>query len=94
MQIWRLALDMPRERLRLWPYGTAAYTRTGPLQFYQLAQDQSRHDTGPLLARVRSPVLVIEGTADPVIRTWTLERMARKPFPARGLCGSPAAPTP
>ena len=77
VQIWRLTLDVPRERVGLWPYGLASYLRTGPLRFYQLAQDQYRHDTGPLLGRVRSPVLVMDGTLDPVIQAWTLEDMAR-----------------
>ncbi|WP_161882122.1 alpha/beta fold hydrolase [Deinococcus alpinitundrae] len=77
VQLWRLTLDMPRERVQLWPFGLASYLRTGPLHFYQLAQDQYDHDTGPLLGRVRSPVLVIDGTADPVIRAWTLERMSQ-----------------
>ena len=76
-QIWRLTLDMPRERLGLWPYGLASYLRTGPLRFYQLAQDQYRHDTGPLLPLIKVPVLVIDGTADPVIRSWTLDEMTR-----------------
>ncbi len=49
---------MPRERPSLWPLSAAAYTRAGPLRFYQLAQDQERHDTGPLLTLVRCPVLV------------------------------------
>lgn len=77
VQIIRLTLDLPRERMSLWPYGLASYCRTGPLRFYQLAQDQYNHDTGPLLSRVNSPVLVIEGTSDPVIRAWTLSEMAR-----------------
>ena len=76
-QIWRLMRDLPGERLQLYLPGMAAYTRAGPLRFYLLAQDQSRHDTGPLLGRVRLPVLVMDGTNDPVIRAWTLEDMAR-----------------
>ncbi|AWN24551.1 alpha/beta hydrolase [Deinococcus irradiatisoli] len=76
-QLARLTLDIPRERPSLWPLSAAAYTRAGPLRFYQLASDQSRHDTGPLLPQVRRPVLVLDGTADPVIRSWTVETLTR-----------------
>ncbi|WP_420596530.1 alpha/beta fold hydrolase [Deinococcus sp.] len=76
VQIWRLILDVPRERLGLWPYGMASYTRTGPLRFYLLSQDQYQHDTGPLLTQVSVPVLVMDGTADPVIQAWTARRLA------------------
>ena len=77
MQFLRLLSDLPRERVGLWPFGLAAYCRAGPLRFYQLARDQDRHNTGPLLPRVGCPVLVIDGTADPVIRAWTLEELTQ-----------------
>ncbi len=76
-QFWRLLSDLPRERPGLWPFGLAAYCRAGPLRFFQLARDQDAHNTGPLLPRVGCPVLVIDGTADPVIRTWTLEELTQ-----------------
>ena len=31
--------------------------------------------TGPLLPRVRVPTLLIDGQSDPVIQTWTVERI-------------------
>ena len=74
-QTARLLLDLPRERLGLFPYALGAYLRSGPLRMYLLAQDQDRHDTGPLIAQVGCPALVIDGTVDPVIRAWTLEIM-------------------
>ena len=76
-QVVRFLLNMPRERLGLWLPATAAYLRTGP-RAYWLARDQDRHQTGPLLRLVRCPALVIDGTADPVIRSWTLAVMCEQ----------------
>ncbi|WP_310584081.1 alpha/beta hydrolase [Deinococcus sp.] len=76
-QVVRFLLNMPRERLGLWLPATVAYLRTGP-RAYWLARDQDRHQTGPLLPLVRCPALVIDGTADPVIRSWTLAVMCEQ----------------
>lgn len=73
-QVIRFMRNLPRERPALYFPATAAYLRTGP-RVYWLAHDQNRHETGPLIPQVRCPALVIEGTADPVIRAWTLEVM-------------------
>ncbi|WP_424949271.1 alpha/beta fold hydrolase [Deinococcus sp.] len=73
-QLVRFLLNMPRERLALYPLALVAYLRTGP-RAYPLAQDQDRHQTGPLISRVRCPALVIDGSRDSVIRSWTLEVM-------------------
>ncbi|WP_407571026.1 alpha/beta fold hydrolase [Deinococcus altitudinis] len=73
-QVIRFMRNMPRERLALYLPATAAYLRTGP-RAYWLARDQDRHETGPLIPQVHCPALVIDGTADPVIRAWTLEVM-------------------
>ena len=73
-QVIRLMLDLPGERLGLVPLALAAYLRTGP-RAYWLAHDQDRTATGPLIAEVRCPALVIDGTSDPVIRAWTLDVM-------------------
>ena len=74
-QVARFLLNLPRERLALYPYAVAAYTRTGPLRAYLLSQDQGNHQTGPLISQVQCPALVIDGSADRVIRSWTLEVM-------------------
>ncbi|WP_102125398.1 alpha/beta fold hydrolase [Deinococcus planocerae] len=71
-QLLRLARDLPRERPGLLLPGLAAYLRSGPARMLRLAADQRAHDTGPLLPRVRVPTLLLDGTADPVIRSWTV----------------------
>lgn len=76
-QLVRFLINMPRERLALYVPATAAYLRTGP-KAYWLAQDQDRHETGPLISQVRCPALVIDGDRDPVIRSWTLEVMCER----------------
>jgi len=73
-QLVRFLIDMPRERLALFGPATLSYLRTGP-KAYWLAQDQDRHETGPLISQVRCPALVIDGDRDPVIRPWTLDVM-------------------
>ena len=72
-QIVRFLLNLPRERLRLYPFALSAYLRVSLLRMYRLAQDQTRHETGPLIAQVHCPALVVDGSADPVIRSWTLD---------------------
>ncbi|BDP41624.1 alpha/beta hydrolase [Deinococcus aetherius] len=72
LQLLRLARDLPRERPGLLLPGLAAYARSGPALMLRLARDQSEHETGPLLPRVRVPTLLLDGTADPVIRSWTV----------------------
>ncbi|MFC4452948.1 alpha/beta hydrolase [Deinococcus sonorensis] len=72
-QLARLALDLPRERPQLWLAAALAYLRTGTPRMWCLAQDQERHQTGPLIPQVRCPVLVLDGSRDVVIRAWTLE---------------------
>ena len=74
-QLARLLLDLPRERLGLLPFALSSYLRTGPLRMLRLAQNQSVHETGPLIGLVQCPALVIDGTRDPVIRAWTLDLM-------------------
>ena len=51
----------------------------------RLAQNQSVHETGPLIALVQCPALVIDGTRDPVIRAWTLDLMCEHLPDARAL---------
>ena len=76
-QLIRFLLDAPRERRGLFPLAAAAYLRTGP-RAYWLARDQDAHETGPLIPLVRCPALVIDGTADPVIRSWTLDVLCER----------------
>jgi pimeloyl-ACP methyl ester carboxylesterase len=62
---------------------------------YRLAQSQSEHDSGPLLPRVRAPTLLLNGTADPVIRSWTV-RALRQAIPharVAEIAGAPHAVT-
>ncbi|GAA0521308.1 alpha/beta hydrolase [Deinococcus depolymerans] len=75
MQLLRLLRDLPRERLALlWP-GLRAYWRCGGVCMVRLARDQEAHMTGPLLGQVRVPTLLLDGLADPVIRSWTVRRI-------------------
>lgn len=76
-QIIRLLLDIPRERPALWPWGLVAYARCTPQRMYALAHNQDKHQTGPLLPLICAPMLVIDGTADPVIRSWTVTTLTR-----------------
>ncbi|ULH16126.1 alpha/beta hydrolase [Deinococcus sp. KNUC1210] len=84
-QLTRLMLDLPRERLGLLPFALSSYLRTGPLRMLRLAQNQSVHETGPLIGLVKCPALVIDGTADPVIRAWTLDLMCERLQDGRAL---------
>lgn len=77
-QVVRFLLNLPREQVSLYPYALAAYLRTGPLRAYLLSQDQDDHQTGPLIPLVQVPALVIDGSADRVIRSWTLEVMCAR----------------
>ena len=77
-QLFRLTRDLPRERLGLLAPGLRAYGRAGPVRMLRLATDQRRHNTGPLLSRVRVPTLLIDGDRDPVIRAWTVREIRRE----------------
>ncbi|WP_216317704.1 alpha/beta fold hydrolase [Deinococcus aestuarii] len=77
LQLLRLARDLPRERPGLILPGLAAYLRSGPALMTRLAADQREHETGPLLPHVRVPTLLLDGTADPVVRSWTVRAIRR-----------------
>ncbi|WP_152868909.1 alpha/beta fold hydrolase [Deinococcus terrestris] len=77
VQLRRLLRDLPRERPGLFCPGAVAYLRSGPTLMYRLAQDQSEHDTGPLLPYVSVPTLLLNGTRDPVIQSWTVQAICR-----------------
>ncbi len=76
LQIGRLLRDMPGERSAFLLPATAAYLRAGPLRFYQLARDIKGRDSRPLAAHLSVPLLLISGTADPVVAPWPLARLA------------------
>ncbi|WP_240741599.1 alpha/beta fold hydrolase [Deinococcus sp. KSM4-11] len=75
MQLLRLCRDLPRERLGLLIPGLRAYRHCGVRRMLLLANDQSYHDTGPLLAKVSIPTLLLDGLNDPVIRSWTVQEI-------------------
>ena len=75
LQLLRLVRDLPRERLGLLLPGLRAYRQCGARRMLLLARDQEAHMTGPLLPRVKVPTLLIDGESDPVIQTWTVERI-------------------
>lgn len=77
VQFARLLRDLPRERPGLLCPGIAAYLRSGPALMYRLAQDQSQHQTGPLLPFIGAPTLLLNGTRDPVIQSWTVQAICR-----------------
>lgn len=88
VQLLRLLLDARRERPGLFMPALAAYARSGGARMWRLAQDQSGHETGPLLPHVRVPTLLLAGTRDPVIQAWTLEAI-RHALPAAAICEIP-----
>ncbi|WP_034384122.1 alpha/beta fold hydrolase [Deinococcus sp. YIM 77859] len=88
VQLVRLLLDIPRERPGLLLPALAAYLRSGPCRMVRLARDQQEHDTGPLLPHVRVPTLLLDGTGDPVIQTWTLEAICHA-IPEAVVCEIP-----
>ncbi|UBV43790.1 alpha/beta hydrolase [Deinococcus taeanensis] len=75
VQLLRLLRDLPRERPGLLVPGIRAYSRCGLRRIYLLARDQQVHMTGPLLGRVDVPTLLLDGLADPVVQSWTVQRI-------------------
>lgn len=73
VQVVRLLRDLPRERAGLLVPGLRAYARCGARRMLHLATDQAAHDTGPLLGRIRTPTLLLDGLRDPVIQSWTVQ---------------------
>ncbi|MBI0445861.1 alpha/beta fold hydrolase [Deinococcus sp. DB0503] len=88
VQLFRLALDVPREPPALLPHALAAYLRCGPARMLRLAEDQRRHKTGPLLPHVHAPTLLLDGTRDPVIQAWTVQALCRA-IPHARVCRIP-----
>ncbi|GHF30379.1 pimeloyl-ACP methyl ester carboxylesterase [Deinococcus metalli] len=73
VQLLRLLRDLPRERAALLVPGLRAYRHCGVRRMLRLADDQTAHDTGPLLGRVDVPTLLLDGLSDPVIQSWTVQ---------------------
>ncbi|MFC6590967.1 alpha/beta fold hydrolase [Deinococcus lacus] len=76
-QLWHLLEDIPRERPELLLPAAAAYLRCGPARMWRMARAQSHYPTGHLLPLVHRPTLLLDGTADPVIRSWTVQAICR-----------------
>lgn len=76
-QLWRLLRDLPLERPQLLGWGLRAYLHCGTRRMWQLAQAQSRHHVGAHLPFIHVPTLLLDGLADPVIQTWTVEAIRR-----------------
>ncbi|MVN88687.1 alpha/beta fold hydrolase [Deinococcus sp. HMF7620] len=75
VQLLRLLLDLPSERLGLLLPGLRAYTHCGLRRMLLLARDQEVHMTGPLLGRIEVPTLLLDGLADHVVQSWTVTRI-------------------
>lgn len=78
VQLLRLLVDLPRERLELLRLGFHAYAALGTRRMVLLARDQQRHLTGPFLKDVDLPTLLVMAGRDPVIHAWTVREMQRK----------------
>lgn len=59
--------NIPNERMALFRRALPMYLMTTPSRIYALALDQQRHRSGRLLSKLKIPVMLITGTADPVI---------------------------
>lgn len=73
IQSLRFLRNLPQERLTLLPKGFKAYSIFGLVRLYKLLRNQHQHSTGPLLAHIHAPTLLIKGSLDVVIQAWTIE---------------------
>jgi len=76
VQVVRLLRDAPRERRAFLLPAALAYLRAGPLRSYLLARAIKGRDSSPLAARLKVPLLLISGSADPVVNPLPLTRLA------------------
>ncbi|MBB6098151.1 pimeloyl-ACP methyl ester carboxylesterase [Deinobacterium chartae] len=74
-QLLALLRDGPRERPMFLLRALRAYLHCGSARILALARNQRHHRTGPLLPRVRIPVLALAGGRDPVVRPRTIETL-------------------
>jgi len=70
-QLWRVALDTPREPLALVPHVARDYLRAGPVRILATLNDALRDRMEDKLPMVRIPVTIVTGARDPVSPpTW------------------------
>ena len=75
-QLWRVALDTPREPLSLVPHVVRDYLRAGPLRILATLQDALRDRVEDKLPEVRAPVTIVTGERDPVSPPEWCQRLA------------------
>jgi pimeloyl-ACP methyl ester carboxylesterase len=76
-QLWRVALDTPREPLALVPHVVRDYLRAGPLRILATLKDALRDRIEDKLPHVAVPVCIVTGERDPVSPPGWCERLAR-----------------
>ena len=76
-QLWRVALDTPREPLSLIPHVVRDYVRAGPLRILATLQDALHDRIEDKLPGLRVPVAIVTGGRDPVSPPAWGERLAR-----------------
>jgi pimeloyl-ACP methyl ester carboxylesterase len=76
-QLWRVALDTPREPLSLVPHVARDYLRAGPVRILATLNDALRDRIEDKLPYVRVPVTIANGARDPVSPAAWGERLAR-----------------
>jgi pimeloyl-ACP methyl ester carboxylesterase len=76
-QLWRVALDTPREPLALVPHVARDYLRAGPVRILRTLNDALRDRIEDKLLDVRVPVTIVNGARDPVSPPAWGERLAR-----------------
>ena len=76
-QLWRVALDTPREPLSLVPHVVRDYLRAGPGRILATLKDALRDRIEDKLPYVRVPVTIANGARDPVSPPAWGERLSR-----------------
>jgi pimeloyl-ACP methyl ester carboxylesterase len=76
-QLWRVALDTPREPTSLVPHVARDYLRAGPVRILATLNDALRDRIEDKLPDVRVPVTIANGARDPVSPPAWGERLAR-----------------
>jgi len=76
-QLWRVALDTPREPFSLVPHVVRDYLRAGPVRILATLNDALRDRIEDKLPGVRVPVTIVNGARDPVSPPAWGERLAR-----------------
>jgi pimeloyl-ACP methyl ester carboxylesterase len=82
-ELFRAALDAPRESLALFGAILPAYLRCGPARLLGVLLEQKRYDFPPLLRAIHVPTLVLRGAGDTVA---TAERIADVAALVQGSC--------